>query len=103
MTPPPSALELTHAPRCNRLIGQKSAQVFGKTLGAAIAFSRFLLQALEADGFQIIIDAGIQLSRRHWFLLDHLLKRFDGSCGLKGRPTRHETVEKCSEGIYIGQ
>src|SRR5262245_40076635 len=52
-TPPPDALNRSDGTRTDRLTCQDTSQVVGQSRCIGIAFPRFLLQALQADGFEV--------------------------------------------------
>src|SRR5438132_3791547 len=88
LTPARQTLPPRDAAGMDRLAGEKSAQVLGQARGARVAFARFFLQTLEADGFQVVIDTGVQVAGRHGLALEDLLKRLQSADALKGRPGR---------------
>src|SRR5262249_60795792 len=51
-------------PGANRLAAQKTLQVVGQGLRTCVTPARLLLQALQADGFQILRDRALQARGR---------------------------------------
>src|SRR5262249_44503133 len=66
-TPAPSSLNPANPPGADGLAGQEPPQILCQIQGAAVAPGWFLLQALQANRFQITRDTGIQT--RWWHRL----------------------------------
>ena len=90
VAPAPAAetLDRGAAPDLDRPVFQEAVQVVGKCGGTGIAFTRLLLQALQADRLQVDRDRGIEPPRRDraralitWFTVSMGVAAWNG-----GRP-----------------
>ena len=58
--PPPDLLGWPHGAGLDGFIAEKPAQLLGKRPGRGVTPCRVLLEAFEAEGFQVARDAGVQ-------------------------------------------
>ena len=100
--PAPAAAQGADRPGADRLAADEAGQVVGQLLSTRITLARELLQALEADGFQVARHVQIEPNRRHRFLEQDLLQRCESRVGLEGRPPGQALVEDRPQGVYVG-
>ncbi len=80
---------------------QEPGQVVGQDGGAGVAFVRLLVQAGEADRFQVGGHAGVEAARRHRLGADHLQDRVQRCGRPEGRPTGEALVEDGAQGVHV--
>ncbi len=95
------ALDGPRGPGLDRLAVQPAAQVVGQLLGGPVPLVPLLLEALEADRFQIARDLGIQAGRGNGLLREHLQKRGFHCPGAKRRPAGQLFVKQRTQGIDV--
>jgi len=80
---------------------EPALEVVGQGRGAAVAFSWYFLQALQADGLQVPIHPRIVHTGRCRLALDDLQQRFQRQIGLEGRPPRQQLVEDGAQAVDV--
>jgi hypothetical protein len=88
-------------PGADRLAQAEAVQIVGQIHGAAIATGWFLLEAFQADRFQVARQTRLESARRHRLLSAYLLQGLQDACGPEGRPTREGFVKDCPQCIDI--
>ena len=73
--PAPTPPQRTQRPGSNRLAFLKAAQVVSQGLGRGVALARVLLEALQADGFQVPLHLRVEGPGRHGLALQHVPQR----------------------------
>ena len=95
--PAPRPLAAANGASLDRLTLQEPPEVCGQFLGRTVALPRVLLQALEADRFQVARDGGIQLPRRHRVVMEHLEERIERVIRLERRPAGEQAIQHGTE------
>ena len=99
--PAVAAIEQTRRPGHDGFIGEKTAQVVSECLGAGVALARLLLQALQADGFEIARHAGVALPWRDRIAFHHLQKRIQRGRSLERRRAGEALIEDGAQSVDI--
>ena len=85
----------------DRLVAQIAGQIVRQVLGRGIAFPRLLLQALQADDFEIARHPGPESSRRNRVVVLDVLQRIEDGFADERRPTRQHVVKDGAEGVDV--
>ena len=80
---------------------KETLQVVREFSGCGVALRRPLLQAFQANGFQVARHTAVELARRHRDLLSNLSQRLHHRCGLKRRSAGQQTVKHRSQAVDI--
>ena len=82
-------------------MGQIAAEIFRQRESAVVALVRFLLQALQANRFQIDWQFRVELARRHGLIGDHLEDGVERRARAERRPAGYHLVEQRTQRIDI--
>ena len=99
--PAPGTLQRNDAPRLDRLIGQKAAQVLSQLCRGCIALAGVLGHGLEDDGFQIAGDVRIELARPRRLFVRHLFDQPRPMGFGEGRPPGQQLVKRNAKTVDI--
>ena len=89
--------------RRDRLAGQPPRQVLGESIGTGVAPARVLLEALQADDFQIPRHSRVELPRWLRRPLPHLVHRLQERWSHRTAPAGQQGVEDRSQPVDVGR
>ena len=81
---------------------EEGVKIVGQGPGAAVAPGRILLQALQADGFQIAGQLLLQARGGHRFGHAHHVQGVHGAVAAEGRPARQQVIEHRPQRVDVG-
>ena len=99
--PPPGHAKKADAAGQDGFAAEDAVQVVGQRLGRRIARVRLLLEAFQADRFQVERQPALQPTGRHRVLKTHLLERIDRGRAPKRRAAGQQLVKDRTERIYV--
>src|SRR5690242_20679888 len=97
----PEAGELADGAGVDRLAAEEAGQLVGQLLLSGVALRRLLLQALEADRFEVFGNVLVQQARAEGLGLDDLADGFERRGGAERRATGEQFVEDRACGIEV--
>ena len=99
--------ELAHPVECTRRaradwpLGEEALHVVGHFRRRSVTPGRFLLQTLEADGFQVARQRGIEQPGWHRIRFEYQPQSFGRGRGIERSPPGHQMVEKRAQAVHI--
>src|SRR5262249_19518050 len=86
-------------PGGDRLAAGEAPQVGGEVAGRGVPPGRILVEALQADCFDVAGDAGGEAARGRRVVLDDLAERGEVAVAPEGRPAGEQLVEDRAEAV----
>ena len=96
----------SHRPTGRAWIGspaRKRRRSSASSAARAVAPGRLLVQAFQADRFQVMRHLGLNARGRHRLLVLHLVQRVQDGGALERRPAGQQLVEDGPQGIDVGR
>ena len=99
--PDPAALQRPDRPGLHRLARQEAAQVLRQFQGGGVAPGRLLVQALQADRFQVARHGRIQGPHRHGLLVQHLRQGLHFRRATEGSTPGEALVQDGAQRVHV--